>query len=251
MAQGVSERQTPVGILHYCSFERDRSRANSTPCDMKNGVKCVSGILFLLIGAWPAFGGVVINEIMYHPASPNVLEEWVELLNTGPTNLNLSGWQIRLGARFTFPTNTLLAVGDYLVVPADAATFAAKYPGVTNVVAGSAGPLEGHTIELNDTTGQNIDSVTYSSDGDWAVRRIGPVMYDHQGWEWHAAHDGLGASLELINPNLPNNYPHNWGSSTALNGTPGRANSIAASNVAPFITGVAHVPVVPQPTDVV
>src|SRR5256714_4637566 len=218
---------------------------------MKNGAKFFSGLLVLLTAPWPALGGVVINEIMHHPASPNALEEWVELLNTGPTNVDLAGWQISRGARFTFPTNTPLAVGGYLVVPADAATFAAKYPVVTNVVAGSAGPLEGRTIELNDKTGQNIDSVTYSNDGDWAIRRIGPVMYDHQGWEWFAAHDGLGSSLELINPNLPNNYAHNWGSSTALNGTPGRANSIAASNVAPFITGVAHVPIVPQPTEVV
>src|SRR5262245_31538287 len=32
---------------------------------------------------------IVINEIMYHPASQDVREEFVELLNAGATNVNL------------------------------------------------------------------------------------------------------------------------------------------------------------------
>src|SRR5947207_2942622 len=247
----VLEWRKAIPSLPDCSCECVQSSADSTPLYMKNGVKLFSGILFLAGWGLPAFGGVIINEIMHHPASTNVLEEWVELLNTGPTNVNISGWQISSGARFTFPTNTPLAVGAFLVIPADAATFVARYPGVTNVVAGSAGPLAGRTIELKDKTGQNINSVTYSGDGDWAERRMGPATYGHQGWEWYAAHDGLGSSLELINPALPNNYAHNWGSSTILNGTPGRPNSIAAANTAPFISGVTHSPVIPQPTEVV
>src|SRR5207245_1496689 len=98
-----------------------------------------------------------------------------ELYNPAATNVNLSGWQTTQGARFMFPTNTTLPAGGYLVVAADAATFAAKYPGVTNVVPGSAGPLDGHTIELRDKSGQTINTVTYSTEGDWAVRQMGPV----------------------------------------------------------------------------
>src|SRR5438876_4966225 len=51
-----------------------------------------------------------------------------------------------------FPYTTL-----FRSVPADAATFAAKYPGVVNVVPGSAGALSGHTIELDDKAGQTIN----------------------------------------------------------------------------------------------
>jgi len=218
---------------------------------MKIRVKFFSGILFLLAWALPSSGSVVINEILYHPTSTNVLEEWIELYNTGQTNVDLSGWRLTKGLQFTFPTNTIIAAGGYLVIAADAATFAAKHPGVANVVAGSAGALDGHTIELNDKAGQTVNSVSYFSDGDWAMRRMGPLVYDHQGWEWYAAHDGLGASLELINPALPNSYAHNWGASATLNGTPGGPNSIAAANTAPFISGVAHAPAIPQPTDVV
>src|SRR6266496_5938508 len=187
-----SRRLLRAGGVSWSQCMRQSKRRLS----MNRGLKFFSGLFVLVAGALPVDGGVIINEIMYHPASTNVLEEWVELLNTGPTNVNLSGWQFTRGVRFAFPTNTTLAAGGYVVIPAEAATFAAKYPGVTNVVAASAGPLEGHTIELRDNAGQSVNSVSYSHDGDWAVRRMGPLLYDHQGWEWYAAHDGSGPSLE-------------------------------------------------------
>jgi hypothetical protein len=46
-------------------------------------------------------------------------------------------------------------------------------------------------------------------------------------------------------------FAQNWGSSATPNGTPGGPNSIARTNGAPFITDVAHSPIIPQPTDVV
>src|SRR5438094_4176197 len=128
--------------------------ADSVYFDMKTGAKSFSGILFLMAWTAPAPGGVVINEIMYHPGSTNVLEEWIELHNSGSTNVNLSGWRIAKGLQFTFPTNTTIAAGGFLVLAADAPTFAAKYPGVANAVPGSAGVLDGHTIELLDKAGQ-------------------------------------------------------------------------------------------------
>ena len=47
------------------------------------------------IAAWPLFGGVVINEIHYHPASEDVREEFVELHNTGDQAVNLESWSLR------------------------------------------------------------------------------------------------------------------------------------------------------------
>jgi hypothetical protein len=204
----------------------------------------------LLIGVTPASSGVLINEIMYHPASGNLLESYVELRNTGNVATNISGWRFTKGIQFTFPTNTTLAPNSYLVVAADRATFTNKYPGVLNFIAGFNGSI-GHHLQLENANGDLINEVQYSDDGDWAVRRMGLVMYAHQGWEWYAAQDGFGSSLELLNPALPNSFAQNWGPSVALNGTPGAANSIAQTNIAPFITGVAHHPVIPQPTDVV
>src|SRR5437867_4371032 len=83
----------------------DCARPSADPVyfDMKTAAKFLSGMLFLLACGVPASGGVVINEIMYHPASTNVLEEWIELHNSGTTNMNLSGWRITKGLQITFP----------------------------------------------------------------------------------------------------------------------------------------------------
>ena len=204
----------------------------------------------LLSATTSTFAGVVINEIMYHPTSGNLLESYVELRNPDNIATNISGWRFTKGIQFTFPTNTTLGAGAYLVVAADRSAFTNKYPGIANFVAGWTGTI-GHDLQLEDASGALVNEVQFTDDGDWAVRQMGPVMYAHQGWEWYAAQDGFGSSLELINPALPNSFAQNWGPSTVSNGTPGVANSIAQTNVAPFITGVAHRPVIPQPTDVV
>src|SRR5207253_1676534 len=56
-------------------------------------------------------------------------------------------------------------------------------------------------------------------------------------------------SLELVNPAMPNQYGQNWKSSIAVNGTPGRTNSVAATNIPPIILGLAHFPLVPRSTN--
>src|SRR5258706_3711729 len=77
------------------------------------------------------------------------------------------------------------------------------------------------------------------------------IDHGHSGWHWVSFADGLGKSLELRNPTLSNNDGQNWGPSTPDQGTPGSANSIASSNIAPEITSVSQTPLVPKSTDVV
>ncbi|MBI5385083.1 MAG: lamin tail domain-containing protein [Verrucomicrobia bacterium] len=69
------------------------------------------------------------------------------------------------------------------------------------------------------------------------------------GWSWFCAADGLGSSLELINPDLPNDVGQNWLVSATLQGTPGVANSVSTNNVAPLIQEVKHFPPVPRSSD--
>src|SRR5262249_39583100 len=148
---------------------------------------------------------VIINEVMYHPASENLLASYVELYNRGTSPVNLSGWRFVTGLQFAFPTNTLIGPGGYLVVAADRSAFTNKYPGVPNLVAGWPTPMGSH-LQLVDAAEQVISEVNYSNDGDWASRVLtsgGPNSYGHAGWDWDAPHDGRGSSLELINPALP------------------------------------------------
>jgi VCBS repeat-containing protein len=198
----------------------------------------------------PASLRVVISEIMYHPQSENDAEEYIELVNIGSTAVNVAGWQFTRGVSFTLPSVPAanLAPGQRLVVAANAAAFAAKYPGVSNFVGGWVGQLSnrGEEIELEDALGNRVDRVEYSDQGDWAVRRRGPLNNGHEGWVWVADHDGLGASLELINPAASNNNGQNWAASTTLEGTPGAANTVADADIAPLISNVIHSPAVPR-----
>lgn len=195
-------------------------------------------------------GDVILNEIMYHPASHQTAEEWVELYNRGAAPVNLAGWRLSAGVAFTFPP-VVLPAGGHLVVAADAAAFQARYPGVTNFVAGWQGRLSdnGETLTLRNALGQIEDSVAYATEGDWAVRTRGPDDRGHRGWIWSAAHAGGGRSAERIHPGVTVDSGQNWAPSAVEGGTPGAANSVRASQLAPLILDVRHRPAVPRPTE--
>ncbi|MEO6035271.1 MAG: lamin tail domain-containing protein, partial [Verrucomicrobiota bacterium] len=210
---------------------------------------------------------VVINEIMFHPASHDPREEYVELYNAGATNVDLSGWRFTKGIKFSIPSNTVLTASNYLVIAGNAQSFTNKYPAVanfvgdfvvvrmTNVVGFTYTNYENSlsntrdTLKLENAAGNTVDSLTYADEGDWAVRQRGTVDRGYQGWTWLSTADGLGKSLELKNSTLPNDSGQNWASSITFNGTPGRANSVASANIAPLVLNVAHSPIVPLPTD--
>jgi len=207
-------------------------------------------LLALLAPGAAHAGDVILNEIMYHPASHQMAEEWIELHNRGAAPVNLAGWRLSAGVDFTFPP-VVLPAGGYLVVAAEAAAFQARYPGVTNFVAGWQGRLSdnGETLTLRNALGEVEDSVTYATEGDWAVRTRGPDDRGHRGWIWHAAHNGGGPSAERVNPSLTVDTGQNWAPSQAAGGTPGAANSTLSPQTAPVILDVAHHPAVPRSTE--
>ncbi|MCA9246288.1 MAG: lamin tail domain-containing protein [Planctomycetales bacterium] len=195
----------------------------------------------------PLDGSIVINEIMYHPSSEDARDEYIELKNVTAAPVSLDGWRLTSGVDFTFP-NVTIQPGEFLVIAADATHFAANYPSVTNVVGGWTGQLanSGEKIELTNQLGVREDRVTYADEGDWAVRAVGPVLAGTAGWIWDAPHDGLGKTLELINPLMTNNQGQNWGASTADGGSPGAENSVAGADIAPLIRDVSHSPGIPH-----
>ena len=213
----------------------------------------IGALLFLTawlisIGSTQA-GPILIDELMYHPSSENTKEEYVELLNASTNAVNLAGWRFTAGVRFVFPDVTV-PPGGYLVVAADLAVFAQKYPGVTNVVGNWDGILSnsGQPLALVDAEGKAADNVRYADDGDWAQRVKDVADYGHRGWVWHSLADGRGMSLELVNTRLSNKYGQNWLASSVTNGTPGRANSVASTNIAPLIVDVSQFPLIPKST---
>lgn len=193
-----------------------------------------------------AGSAVVINEIMYHPASKDPRDEFIELHNPTPQPQRLSGWKFSDGIQFTFPDVTIPSQG-YLVVAADLARFRELHPAVSPLVGGWTGRLanRGETISLEDATGMVVDRIRYADQGEWSARQLEPDDHGFRGWSWKNLHDGRGASAELINAALRNDLGLNWRASEREGGTPGAVNSVASNDQAPLITRVRQFPPVP------
>jgi len=178
-------------------------------------------------------GGVVINEIFYHPQSDRDGEEFVEIYNATDRTINLSGWAFLDGFTYHFPLGTVLPPDSYLVIANDPAQVE-KLFGITGVL----GPFEsgrlsnrGERIALHDDLGNLVDSVTYADSGVWPARP-----------------DGDGASLELINPNFDRNIPACWAASLD-EPTPGAINSVFSDNIPPQVISITHSPTIPTSKD--
>ena len=184
----------------------------------------------------PTTSPVVINEIMYHPAGDNDAEEFIELYNAGPGEVDLTGWKIRGGIRYDFLAGEALAAGAYLVVAHDPDSVNAKYG-----LEDSLGPFDsrrlsnrGENLALHDAMGNVVDAVFYRDRG-----------------RWPRAADGDGASLELRSSTMDNAIPEAWvGNSVASGGTPGTANG-SGSNAAAIIFSAGHYPVTPTSAEAV
>jgi len=194
---------------------------------------------------------IMISEIMYHPLNEDDRDEYIELYNHGHQAVNLKKWRFSKGISFTFG-EVLIEPGTYLVVAADVNRFLASHSDVTAIVVGDwEGTLsnKGERIKLMNSNSVSIDAVFYYDEGIWADRLLGPLDHTHRGWIWHNGHDGEGESLELINPDLSNEYGQNWGASLTGKGTPGTVNSVYTLTTAPIIQNVFHDPAVPNSTD--
>jgi hypothetical protein len=183
--------------------------------------------------AYPKVGPVVINEIMYNPASHGQNEEYVELRNITGSTVNLYdadgvGWEFSDGIDYVFPSGTTIPANGYLlVVKTIPAYFRTKYsvPGGVTVLGPYGGNLSngGEKLELSkptdtDELGQQVyvrvDRVVYS---DGSHPQDCPEGVDL----WPVQADAGGKSLSRIVPQAYGNDPNNWQAATP---TPGAAN---------------------------
>lgn len=77
----------------------------------------------------PAPGAVVINELSTNPSGTDGDAEWVELVVTGASPVDVSGWTVEAALSpgsfdpaFTIPASTTLSPGDFLVLAGNSAT---------------------------------------------------------------------------------------------------------------------------------
>jgi len=169
--------------------------------------------------AYPLVGPVVISEIMYNPVSGDQDEEYIELLNISDSPVELQvydvdrseivQWKFTDAIDFTFPLDTTIPAGGYLLVVKDPDAFEARYsvPGGVKVLGPYVGKLDngGQTIEISmpgDVDGDGtryirVDRVVYDDDdpwpaepdgdGDYSLTRIVPADYGNDVANWEAA----------------------------------------------------------------
>lgn len=159
---------------------------------------------------------IVINEILYNPLSRDPNDEFVELFNTTPNLVDLSGWRFVDGISYTFPVGSVIPGNGYLVVARRAAQLRLNHPSLstTLVVGDFSGSLSGSGerialarpeqvvsvdvlgVRSTNTTHVVVEEVTYGTGGRWG--------------RWA---DGGGSSLERVDPRGGSNEASNWADS--------------------------------------
>lgn len=168
---------------------------------------------------------LVVSEFSYRPAEPVALNEvavstdrddyeFIELTNIGNRTIDLSGVEFTSGISFSFPANSLLGVGERVVLVSNAAAFSERYPAVEIGGVFSSGNLSNGSeqVVLASLAGEVIRDFIYED--------VDP---------WPSAGDGAGYSLVLIAPatNPDHVDPLNWRSSADIHGTPGGADGVS------------------------
>jgi hypothetical protein len=151
-----------------------------------------------------------ISEINYNDDETLLVGDWIELRNTGNGTINLTGWAITNGVnmpRYEFPTSTLLAPNQYLVIARDLQSFQTIHPTVENVIGNFdfSLPASGGTIRLLDHRDSIVREVNYLDTLPW------PMVAD-----------GGGRTLEYNEDATNPSLPENWNAGCIL-GSPGQA----------------------------
>jgi len=158
-----------------------------------------------------------ITEIMYHPADAppgNMVDqdlfEYIEVKNISGSPLDVTGYRIRGGVDFDFPS-LVLSAGQQVVVVRDVAAFQSRY-GMSPVIAGAY---------TNDNLANEGDNLRLEG------RLHEPILDFSYSDEWYPSTDGAGFALQIVADNLPTTnwgLKTSWRASGALQGTPGSAD---------------------------
>lgn len=209
-------------VLFSCfGTAKAQSNVNACPTELDgDGIVGMADLLIVLAdfgstcivdpppSGWPL---VHINELHYNPSTAQGSDsdfEFLELHNPGPESVNLEGWSVSEGLDHTFTQSTVIDSGGYLVLTANATTYAGL--GFAVVDWGTGGlHNSGELIALRAPDGTVVESVLYSDTGGWDT-----------------APDGQGPSLERLFLDGDPHDPGQWSASISSGGTPGSINSL-------------------------
>ena len=168
---------------------------------------------------------LLISEIMYGQNGSGIQDiDYFEIHNSSAAAISLAGMEFVSGMDLYIDSNVSIAAGDYLVVTENVDSFMLAFPTVTNVIGVDGGSLSGggELIAMENIFGDVVLSLDYETSAPWPGYTA----------------DG---SIELCDLTSDNTDGSNWYyagtvSSTVadmLYGTPGTANSCAATPTIP------------------
>ncbi len=176
---------------------------------------------------------VVINEIMndVNPAPEAIpAQEYIEIYNNSDYDINLNGWTLTIGTNTpkVFPAKIITAHGYAIICEDLAEADLSPYGTTIGIMNPSELTITDKRLIIKSSDGTVIEDITYSKDwyhdtdkddGGWSMERIDPTNFCSGETNWTATLDYTG-------------------------GTPGRENSVFASNpdnTAPSVSKIVFV----------
>lgn len=179
------------------------------------GTLFMAGVIFAALKAnvLADSPSVVINEMMYHPASGDELDEFLELYNTTASPIDLENWCFTDGIILCFGPGATIDGNGYAVLSPDADRTLSLY-GVTTIGT-YTGRLSngGETVTLRDNNSNIVNSLTYDDAPPWPT-----------------SPDGTGPSLALKDPTKDNSLATSW-AACPCGSSPGVANLIYTADL--------------------
>ena len=206
-------------------------------------VIAAAGFLLSSISSGRAAGPVRLSEVMYNPPQGEDYE-YIEIHNTSPNPVDISGWAFVDGIDYAFPPSTIMPGNGWFVIARSKAAILSAYPSMSDGVlfGDHTSNLKdgGEKITLANSSGGVEDSFTYDDDPPWDFLA-----------------DGFGASLERLCFTADATLPENWRASPlpaagAFAGSPGAPNSATAcppvelSRPRVFISEIMYHPVLEE-----
>jgi hypothetical protein len=158
---------------------------------------------------------IVINEINYKSSDNFDTGDWIELYNPNEIEIDISGWFLKDSNdsnEYIFPQGTIIQGNSFLLIVRNSDDFSNFFPEITSYIGEFDFGLSGSdAVRLFDNELVIQDEVYYESSDPW------PVLSD-----------GVGYTLELIDPSYDNLLPNSW-ANINYHGSPNAVNSATAS----------------------
>ena len=193
-----------------------------------------------------------INEINYRAVEKQQNIDFIEIYNPGSQTIDLSGWFLTGGLKYTFPGGTSISGGAYVVVAADPSVAQSVFG-----ISGLLGPWEGKLSSSEDNVSlrtpdyEVIDKVDYKSWQEWPNVRFDDYVVTLPIPQNNAYLQNLtikvAKSIQKINPLLDGKHGGSW---SAADPTPKQQNSNYSSNTSlPVVKSVSKSPDKPLSTE--